>query len=288
MPGRCGPAIRAYSCRDFSGCVSWPVVPVGFPEGPTPPSSSRSPEPTGAAAKPATEPSRLKDSEARALPPPPADGTKTDRDTRILLELAHAGDARVAFAGLRRRLGIHQEILTRTLRRLGRDGLVDRGESGYRLTEAGFAHLRGLTLPQPDVLALTAIQTILPPAVSAEQASARLEGRWFRGLRWYGKAESPGEITLTWLVEGSDGRLSNAIRVRIAGSALVVDVEIGKEAGPERAFGTLRPLLGAIAELYQPSEPRLTPLDLRSLTEEPAAPSARPEPGAHPTSARLG
>lgn len=180
----------------------------------------------------------------RVAPMTPTDSLP-ERDVAVLAELASEGEAHVAFQGLRRRLEVHQEILARTLRRLEGGGLIARDEKGYRLTEQGFAALRGRALPLARQEVLPVIQAILPPHLDASDVSERMRHRWFRGLRWYGSAEAPGETTLTWLTESEGAR----VRLRIAGGQLALEVEVPKSA-PKSAFVAARGILAALAELY--------------------------------------
>lgn len=168
-----------------------------------------------------------------------------DRERAVLAELAREGEARVAFQGLRRRLELHQEALARTLRRLERDGLVAHDDKGYKLTEQGFAALRGLALHHGRREVLPVLQAVLPPQVTAESVAEHLAHRWFRGLRWYGQSEAPGETTLTWLAEPGNG----LVRVRVTGGTLSLEVEMAP-ASPGRSFAAARSVLSALAELY--------------------------------------
>jgi Mn-dependent DtxR family transcriptional regulator len=167
------------------------------------------------------------------------------REQAVLAELAREGEARVAFQGLRRRLELHQEALSRTLRRLEREGLVAHDDKGYRLTEQGFAALRGLPLHHGRREVLPVVQAVLPPHVSAEGVAEHLAQRWFRGLRWYGQSEAPGETTLTWLAEPGNAM----VRVRVAGGTLSLEVEVSPTA-PGQGFAAARSVLAALAEVY--------------------------------------
>lgn len=173
-----------------------------------------------------------------------------DREKAVLSELAREGEARVAFQGLRRRLELHQEALSRTLRRLERNGLVMHDDRGYKLTEQGFAALRGLPLHGGRREVLPVVQAVLPPTLSPEGVAEHLSQRWFRGLRWYGQSEAPGETTLTWLAEPGNAM----VRVRVAGGTLSLEIEVNPQS-PGQGFAAARGVLSALAELYGiPSE----------------------------------
>lgn len=177
------------------------------------------------------------------------DVTLDDREMDVVQELAR-GEGRTAFQGLRRRLGIHQQALTRTLRRLERQGVVERAADGYALTGHGLAAVR-----QKPALARTGdilpiLQALLPPSVTAEDVADRLARRWFRDLRWYGRSDGPSGITLSWL-SVDRGAL---VRVRFASGLAVLEVEVPHGARLQ-AFPAAQAVLKAIAELYSPDEP---------------------------------
>jgi len=119
---------------------------------------------------------------------------------------ALAGDGAVSFQGLKRLLGLHPQTLSRSLARLRRDGLVVGDEGGYRLaqpllpetaTDAGRALMPTIPVEQSAVLAAV----LLENPDMARQLEQALSGRWFRTLRWLGKAKAAGVTILAWLVE---------------------------------------------------------------------------------------
>ena len=171
-----------------------------------------------------------------------------DRESRVLEELAREQGAQVAFQGLRRKLDLHQETLSRTLRRLERDGLVEKEETGYRLTPGGAAALRVRDKGAVENRPLTVVEAILPHHIGPEEVAAQLSHRWFRGLRWYGTAESAGGVALTWLSEAG----GFAVRLRVWRGRLALEVGGAGQAGPDpsRGFAEARGILAAIAELY--------------------------------------
>ena len=113
-------------------------------------------------------------------------------DERVLTTLQGLS-GRLAFSGLRRFLGTHPESLSRALRRLEREGLVERVDGGYRalaLAPTVDAHSdRGLR-------SIAAID--VPPGTSPAELLGRLTGRWFGTLRWVGLLERPDGELLAW------------------------------------------------------------------------------------------
>jgi len=123
-----------------------------------------------------------------------------EHDRNVLEFLSQTPTGQVAFQGLRRRLGLHPEQLSRALHRLAEDGLVERTEHGYRATA------KALTVLSPDALThtpegLTVLETYLPADLDVRSLVAALQGRWFGPLRWFGFSQDEGELRLWWSTE---------------------------------------------------------------------------------------
>lgn len=100
---------------------------------------------------------------------------------------------RLAFSGLRRVLGTHPESLSRSLRRLEREGLVEHADGGYR------ALVAPATVDARTDRVLRSIARIdLPPGTDPRILLGRLAGRWFGTLRWVGLLERPEGELLAW------------------------------------------------------------------------------------------
>jgi len=133
----------------------------------------------------------------------PAEGTERATaavggglDGRVLSTLQELR-GRIAFSGLRRVLGAHPESLSRSLRRLEREGLVERTDGGYRAISAP-----GADRPvAPELKPIASVD--LPVGVSRDFVHGRLAGRWFGSLRWVGRVERPDGALLAWA--GRDG-----------------------------------------------------------------------------------
>jgi len=125
-------------------------------------------------------------------PGTPHDGEGGRLDERILTTLQGLS-GRLAFSGLRRVLGTHPESLSRALRRLEREGLVERVDGGYR------ALARPPAVDASSDRDLRSIAEIdLPPGTSPRTFLGRLAGRWFGTLRWVGLLERPEGELLAW------------------------------------------------------------------------------------------
>ncbi|MGI0070637.1 MAG: hypothetical protein ACRECT_00935 [Thermoplasmata archaeon] len=167
-------------------------------------------------------------------------------DDRVLVALQEL-HGRIAFSGLRRALGAHPESLSRALRRLEREGLVDRSEGGYRaLTQESVSDLAGGS----HLHALARVE--VPLGTLPESVLARLSGRWFGNLRWVGVIERPGQRLLAWARRDGSG----TVLLGIHGRSLRVYVPDGPGTGNAdsetedaayellgHAVGALRPAL---------------------------------------------
>ncbi|HXW66561.1 MAG TPA: hypothetical protein VEL82_01575 [Thermoplasmata archaeon] len=142
-------------------------------------------------------------------------------DDRVIVTLQELG-GRIAFSGLRRALGAHPEALARALRRLEREGLVERSASGYRALLGTPRLDRALT---DDLRPIARVQ--LPLGVTSDQVLGRLAGRWFGSLRWVGVIDGPSGRLLGWARRDGSGY----VLLGIAERSLRVYVPGGEEAG---------------------------------------------------------
>ena len=134
-----------------------------------------------------------------------------EHDREVLEFLSQDPASRVAFQGLRRRLGIHPEQLSRALHRLSDDNLVERTELGYRVTP------RALSVISPSAFSseehgVTILQTYLPADLDLRALVQGVHGSWIGPLRWYGLSESADGMRLAWALEDDSIRLETLIR----------------------------------------------------------------------------
>jgi DNA-binding Lrp family transcriptional regulator len=134
-----------------------------------------------------------------------------EHDREVLEFLSQDPSSHVAFQGLRRRLGIHPEKLSRALHRLAQDELVERTELGYRAT----ARAMGVVSPSPlrsEDPGITILQTYVPASVDLRGLVQALRGTWIGPLRWYGLSEFPDGVRLAWALEDDSIRLETFVR----------------------------------------------------------------------------
>ena len=107
------------------------------------------------------------------------------------------------FAGLKRRLKIHPETLSRILVRLTDDEILEKTNNGYSLTTKGKQLLeqqnQKSTLGRVPVL-----QSFVPPEVSVDKIASDLKGKWFGSLRWLGYSLSEETVELKWITTNGE------------------------------------------------------------------------------------
>jgi DNA-binding HxlR family transcriptional regulator len=164
-------------------------------------------------------------------------------DERILATLEGL-PGRVAFSGLRRVLGAHPESLARALRRLEREGLVERVDGGYRSLAEPPRSVRELT---SDLRPIASVD--LPLGSPSETLLGRLAGHWFGSLRWVGVVERPDGRLLAWARRDGSGYVllgvdSGHLRVFVPGVAEADEASEAEDAAYEllvHAVDALRP-----------------------------------------------
>lgn len=117
-------------------------------------------------------------------------------------------DNQYTFNGLVRKLGIHQQSLSRALHRLEDAGLVQKTESGYRLSKnlrsvlvkKSRIDLENLSrrISKQHLQFVQILQLYIPTTVSVEKIVDKLVGKWFGNLRWIGLVEGDGGYVLQW------------------------------------------------------------------------------------------
>ena len=158
---------------------------------------------------------------------------------------AFQDQSNLAFQGLKRKLGMHQETLSRALRRLESDHLVERTEDGYRLTQRG-SEIINVSI-QPEPTRTQVLETYLPTDVSASEVVSRLKYSWFSTLRWLGYSEKNNEALLTWVTE--DG--NTQVRARFRGNHLSIEIAPDSSEKYNGAIKSAHELIARIIREYR-------------------------------------
>lgn len=148
-----------------------------------------------------------------------------NNDSKILSVLNESG-SNYSFKGLMRKLGLHQQSLSRALHRLEEMGIVEKSPAGYRLVKGSESMISSIDLKRPKGREyMQLLQTYIPLNIRAFEIVRQLVGRWFKSLRWLGMIESGTGYTLQWSSE--DG--SFQINLRMISDYIVIETNASTE-----------------------------------------------------------
>ncbi len=112
------------------------------------------------------------------------------------------------FNGLARKLGMHQQSLSRALHRLESAGLVQKTESGYKLSKSlrsvlvkkSRIDLENISkkISKQHLQFVQILQFYIPTTATVEEVVGKLVGKWFANLRWMGLVEDGTGYVLQW------------------------------------------------------------------------------------------
>jgi hypothetical protein len=172
------------------------------------------------------------------------------RDTGILQAIQEEGLTVFSFDGLKRLVGVHQEMLSRILGRLEDEALLERVPEGYRLTSKAAHLLRPMSLAAPRV---PIVQSLLPQDVNMQEIIAGLKGRWFGSLRWLGYTQNEEGTTLKWITDEDNVQID----AKFTDTYLSIDAKIPEGKDSSKAVRAAHQLLGHVSRLYGgPQRPR--------------------------------
>jgi len=167
----------------------------------------------------------------------------SQRDTEVLSLLEQEDLTAFTFDGLKRRLGLHQETLSRILTRLEDEGIIKKEASGYRVTP----RIESMKLAPADAKEenVPLLQTYLPSNTQVQRLITNLRGKWFGLLRWFGLSENEKGVALKWVTE--DGGIQ--IDAVIADSVLTIEAKFLRENNLNTALSASYQLMGHISTL---------------------------------------
>jgi DNA-binding HxlR family transcriptional regulator len=152
-----------------------------------------------------------------------------NNDNKILALLNEEG-SNYSFKGLMRKLNLHQQSLSRALRRLEEMELVEKSPVGYQLSKAGTTAVSRIELLQQQHKPkgkeyMQLLQTYIPLNIKASEVMRHLIGRWFKNLRWIGMIRSDTGHTLQWTSD--DGAFQ--INLRLIADYIVIETNASTE-----------------------------------------------------------
>jgi hypothetical protein len=180
-------------------------------------------------------------------------------DERVLSTLQSL-PGRIAFSGLRRVLRAHPESLSRSLRRLEREGQVERSRDGYRAVRPRREEASGVL---DGLRAIAHIE--LPPGALPDMVFGRISGRWFGSLRWVGVVDGPQGRLLTWARRDGSGPVLLGIDRGVLRVYVREDEPSDDEDAEDAAYELLTHAVGAL----RPSPATLSgPVSLLAATSD--------------------
>ncbi|MFQ5940155.1 MAG: ArsR family transcriptional regulator [Nitrososphaerales archaeon] len=153
--------------------------------------------------------------------------------------------SRYTFRGLMRKLGMHQESLSRSLHRLDELGLIEKSELGYKLSRKGEVLAKGNT-DNTRIAYVPLLQTYVPPNIDVSSIVDTLAGRWFKNLRWLGMVEGEMGHMLQWTSEDGSFRLN----IRIIGNYIIIETNANGEIRKVEAMVCAYRIFEHICKLY--------------------------------------
>jgi hypothetical protein len=167
-----------------------------------------------------------------------------DRDSDILAFLSQEDFTFFTFEGLKRRLGLHPETLSRILNRLEQEGIVKKTNEGYTVTREIAKHLK-LHQTNTNESRVSLLQTYLPSDMPVQQLISNLRGKWFGLLRWLGLSETNEGVTLKWITEDGDIQID----AKITETQLTIEAKFLHHTNLNRALKAAYQLMAHIGKL---------------------------------------
>jgi len=176
------------------------------------------------------------------------DWSLSERDVDVLAFLGEEEFQIFTFEGLKRRLCLHPETLSRILDRLESEGIVKKSSHGYTVTKEIAKHLRHHANNSGESRAVL-LQTFLPSDMTAELIVSNLRGRWFGLLRWLGLAENADVIALKWVTEDGDVQVD----AKITMNTLTIEAKFLRGFNQDLALKAAYQLMTHISKLSERS-----------------------------------
>jgi len=172
------------------------------------------------------------------------DPVVTSRESDVLSLIGTEELTLFTFDGLKRRLGLHPETLSRILSRLEEAGAIRKEVNGYKVTpKITKLKFKETYREEPHVPLL---QTYLPSSIQVQQLIVNLRGKWFGSLRWFGISEDDRGVILKWVTE--DGGIQ--INAVIEDSTLTIEAKFLRDDSLNRALNASYQLITYIGKYF--------------------------------------
>ena len=187
-----------------------------------------------------------------------------NNDKKILSLLRKEMSSTYSFKALQRKLNIHQQSLSRALKRLLDLNLIEKTSSGYKLVE-GSAYNFNQTLEDNflnEELEIDKskklrkykqlIQIYMPVKGNIEPIVDHLTGKWFGKLRWFGMIKKDTGFRLQWIVvdENSNNKIFQ-INVNILSEYIIVESDAVSDSEKVEAMYYSNRIIEEIIKILQ-------------------------------------
>ena len=190
-------------------------------------------------------------------------------DKKILSLLNEEMDSTYSFKALERKLNIHQQSLTRALKRLRELELIERTYTGYRPIKSKSTFLPDTIREnsqmdeeaEPELSDITKksrkrfnqlIQISIPIRNNLEQIINQLAGKWFGNLRWFGLIKKETGITLQWIaIDRYSKNNLFQINVNIVSEYVVIECNAVSDKEKIEAMSSSNRIVGEIIKTVQ-------------------------------------
>ena len=164
-------------------------------------------------------------------------------DSKVL-DVLSENNSNYTFRGMMRKLGMHQESLSRSLQRLHELDLIEKSQLGYKLSEKG-AFLAKED-PKLKISYTPLLQTYVPPNIHASDIISNMAGRWFKNLRWIGMVESQTDHVLQWISEFG----SFDLNLRVTPNYITIESSATTEKDKAGAMVSAYRIIQEVSKLY--------------------------------------
>jgi DNA-binding HxlR family transcriptional regulator len=152
-------------------------------------------------------------------------------DKKILSLLSKEDTSHYSFTGMKRKLNVHQQSLTRALARLEDLGFIEKSSAGYKLNKNGEItemladSINSITSICPRNVTSLLLHARIPVRIDIQKILIGLRGKWFDKYRFIGSKSISNGYVLRWLNE--DG--SFELILTIVGNYCIIDTNAASE-----------------------------------------------------------
>jgi len=164
-------------------------------------------------------------------------------DSKVL-DVLSENNSNYTFRGMMRKLGMHQESLSRSLQRLHELDLIEKSQLGYKLSEKGAFLAK--EEPKLKISYTPLVQTYVPTNVHASDIISNMAGKWFKNLRWIGMVDCQTDHVLQWTSEFGSFELN----LRVSPNYITIETSAIDEQDKADAMVSAYRIIQEVSKLY--------------------------------------